>query len=71
MAATYEKYVELIISKGEAEITKNKGKITESYNSIAAFYANTDKIKAKEYFAKTLALDPANEYAIESLKKLK
>lgn len=71
MAATYEKYVELIIAKGEAEITKNKAKITEAYNSIAAFYANTDKVKAKEYFAKTLALDATNEYATESLKKLK
>lgn len=71
MAATYEKYVELIIAKGEAEITKNKAKITEAYNSIAAFYANTDKVKAKEYFAKTLALDPTNNYATESLKKLK
>lgn len=71
MAATYEKYVELIIAKGEAEITKNKAKITEAYNSIAAFYANTDKVKAKEYFAKTLALDQTNNYATESLKKLK
>jgi tetratricopeptide (TPR) repeat protein len=71
MATTYEKYVELIIAKGEAEITKNKAKITEAYNSIAAFYANSDKVKAKEYFAKTLALDPTNNYATESLKKLK
>ncbi len=38
---------------------------------MAAAYANTDKVKAKEYFAKTLALDPANEYALESLKILK
>ncbi len=70
MAATYEKYVEIVIGKGEAEVTKNKGKITESYNSIAAFYANTDKVKAKEYFAKTLALDPANEYALKSIETL-
>ena len=70
MAATYEKYVELIIAKGEAEINKNKAKITEAYNSIAAFYANTDKVKAKEYFAKTLALDATNEYALKSLETL-
>ena len=55
----------------EKDIQKIKPKLIESYNNIAAFYANTDKIKAKEYFAKTLALDPANEYALQSLKALK
>jgi hypothetical protein len=48
-----------------------KTKFIESYNAIAAAYANTDKTKAKEYFAKTLTLDPANEYALQSLKALK
>ncbi len=71
MAATYEKYLDIVVAKGDEEITKNKTKVTESYNSIAAFYANTDKVKAKEYFAKTLVLDSTNEYATESLKKLK
>ncbi len=71
MAVTYEKYLDLVVAKGDAEITKNKSKVTEAYNSIAAFYANTDKVKAKEYFAKTIAIDPANVYATESLKKLK
>ena len=71
MAVTYEKYLDLVVAKGDAEITKNKPKVTEAYNSIAAFYANTDKVKAKEYFAKTIAIDPANVYATESLKKLK
>ncbi|MFZ4106357.1 tetratricopeptide repeat protein [Flavobacterium sp.] len=71
MAVTYEKYLDLIVTKGDAEITKNKPKVTEAYNSIGAFYANTDKVKAKEYFARTIALDPTNVYATESLKKLK
>lgn len=53
------------------EINKLKPKVTEAYNSIAAFYANTDKAKAKDYFGKTLAIDPTNVYATESLKKLK
>jgi cytochrome c-type biogenesis protein CcmH/NrfG len=38
---------------------------------MAASFANTDKAKAKELFSKTLALDPANNYATESLKVLK
>ena len=71
MADTYQKYLDIVIAKGEEEITKNKPKVMEAYNSIAAFYANTNVAKAKEFFGKTLALDPANNYAIESLKKLK
>ncbi len=46
-------------------------KVIESYNTIAASYANTDKAKAIEYFNKTLTLDPTNNYATESLKLLK
>jgi cytochrome c-type biogenesis protein CcmH/NrfG len=38
---------------------------------MAAFNANSDKAKAKELFNKTLALDPTNSYATESLKLLK
>lgn len=71
MAVNYQKYVDMIIEKGDEEITRNKSKLTESYNSIAAFYANSDKVKAIEYFNKTLALDPANNYALTSLKSLK
>jgi hypothetical protein len=44
-----------------------KAKFIESYNNMAAFF-NTDKIKAIEYFNKTLAIDPANKYAVDSIK---
>ncbi|GEC77570.1 tetratricopeptide repeat protein [Flavobacterium aquatile] len=71
MAATYQQYLDFVLAKGEEEVTKNKAKVTESYNSIAAHYANTDKAKAKEFFNKTLALDPTNSYALDSLKLLK
>jgi tetratricopeptide (TPR) repeat protein len=71
MATNFQKYVDIVVAKGEEEITKNKAKVMESYNNIAAHYANTDKAKAKEYFNKTLALDPANTYALESLKIIK
>ena len=69
----YQSYIDVVTAKGEEEIAKPavKTKFIESYNAIAAAYANTDKAKAKEYFAKTLALDPANEYALQSLKALK
>lgn len=69
----YQEYIDIVTAKGEEELAKPavKTKFIESYNAIAAAYANTDKVKAKEYFAKTLALDATNEYAIQSLKTLK
>ncbi|WP_298221549.1 tetratricopeptide repeat protein [Flavobacterium sp.] len=67
----YEDYLRVVTEKGEEEVTKNKAKFIESYNNIAASYANSDKAKAREYFNKTLALDPTNPYATESLKTLK
>lgn len=70
MAVNYEKYIEIVIAKGDLEITKNIKNVTDSYNSIAAYYAinKKDNEKAKEYFAKTLALDPTNEYATSAMK---
>ncbi len=67
----YEDYLRVVTEKGEEEITKNKAKFIESYNNIAASYANSDIAKAREYFNKTLVLDPTNAYAAESLKSLK
>lgn len=71
MAANYQLYIDIVTAKGEAEVTKSKAKFIEAYNNMAAHYANTDKAKAKELFNKTLALDPTNSYATESLKLLK
>jgi predicted Zn-dependent protease len=69
----YQEYIDVVTAKGPEELAKPaiKTKFIESYNAIAAAYANTDRVKAKEYFAKTLELDPANEYATQSLKALK
>ena len=67
----YQEYIRVVTEKGTEEVEKNKAKFIEAYNNIAAVYANTDKAKAKEYFNKTLALDPANEYALSSIKSLK
>lgn len=71
MTKYYEEYLRVVTEKGPEEVAKNKAKFIESYNLIAASYANTDKAKAKEYFNKTLALDPANDYALKSLQALK
>ncbi|TBX70534.1 hypothetical protein EZL74_02345 [Flavobacterium silvisoli] len=71
MANNFQLYVDMVIAKGDAEVAKNKAKIIEAYNNMAAHYANSDKAKAKELFNKTLALDSTNSYATESLKLLK
>ena len=73
MVKNYEDYVAKTMELGAEEVAKDavKAKIIESYNNIAASYANTDKVKAIEYFNKTLALDAANPYANESIKILR
>lgn len=69
----YETYIAKISEKGPEELAKptTTKKIVESYNNIAASYANTDKVKAIEFLTKTLTIDPTNAYATESLAKLK
>ena len=70
-ATSYQTYVDKVSAKGADEITKNKNKIIEAYNQMGAFYSSSDKAKAKDLFNKTLALDPTNKDAMESLKVLK
>ena len=73
MTKNYEDYVAKVTTLGADEVAKPavKAKFIESYNNMAASFANTDKIKAIEYFNKTLAIDPANKYAVDSIKILK
>ncbi|GEM54661.1 hypothetical protein B0A58_11020 [Flavobacterium branchiophilum NBRC 15030 = ATCC 35035] len=71
MAKDYQSYLDLVSAKGTEEVTKQKTKVVEAYNHIGAFYANTDKAKAKEFFGKSIAIDPANTYANDSMKQLK
>lgn len=69
----YEEYIAVVTQKGAEELAKPAvvKKFIESYNGIGAAYANTNKVKAVEYFTKTLTLDPANAYATDSIKSLK
>lgn len=69
--ANYEAYIVKLTEKGELANASHKSKIIESYNNLAASYANKDKVKAVEYFNKTLSVDPMNEYATKSLATLK
>ena len=71
MAATYQKYLDVVTTKGPEDLAKNKTKVMESYNNMASHFANNDVPKAKELLNKTLELDPANQYALDALKILK
>lgn len=71
MSTYYQQYIDIVTAKGPEEVAKNKAKFIEAYNNIGAVYANTDKAKAIEFFNKSLALDPANQYALDSIKQLK
>lgn len=66
----YEKYVELVTVTKPEKAAASKGQLVEAYNYLGAIAASTDKEKAKEYFNKTLALDPQNALAIDNLKYL-
>src|SRR5690606_842381 len=66
----YEQYIDVVTNKGAAEVAANKTRFVEAYNNIGSNYANTDTVKAKEFFNKTLSIDPSNNFAIEAMKQL-
>lgn len=72
MIKYYQMYVDKVTEKGAEEMAKPavKAKLTEAYNTMAAGYVNFDKVKAREFFNKTLAIDPTNAYATQSLKAI-
>jgi len=63
-------YTELIEKKTDPLTAGEKSGLVEAYNNLGAFYIKTDQAKAKEYFNKTLALEPTNEYATSVIKTL-
>ncbi|TPD68200.1 tetratricopeptide repeat protein [Flavobacterium microcysteis] len=71
--AAYQKYIEVVHAKGEAELAKDnvKSGLIGAYSYIGSHYAISDKAKAKEYFEKALVLDPTSQYIKESLDVLK
>ena len=71
MVPFYEQYVELVTVKKPDQAVNSKAGLIEAYNNLGSYAALTDVAKAKEYFNKTLVLDPTNAYASQSVKALK
>ncbi len=66
----YEKFIELVTVTKPEKAASNTKNLIDSYNYLGAVASATDKEKAKEYFNKTLALDPTNALATDNLKFL-
>jgi predicted Zn-dependent protease len=73
MIKYYDLYVAKVVEKGPEEAAKpnTKKQLIESYNNLASGYYIKDKVKAKEYTVKALALDPADKRALELSNSLK
>ena len=71
MAVSYEEFTKVVTTKGPETVEKNKGKMVEAYNELARYYGKTDKVKAADFVAKALVLDPADSDALTLQKALK
>lgn len=66
----YEKFIEMVTAKPEL-VQPNASKLSEAYDYLGGYYYNTDKEKAKEYFSKSIEVNPTGTYAPARLKELK
>ncbi|WP_353182648.1 tetratricopeptide repeat protein [Parapedobacter lycopersici] len=67
----FEKYIEVVKEKGDAEVQKAKNNFIEIYNNLAAINAkNGEYQKARDYLTETLKLDPENAYAKQTMAYL-
>jgi tetratricopeptide (TPR) repeat protein len=70
----YLPYYQQYLDSAEAHVDKQtpavKKNMVEAYNSIAGFTSSSDKVKAKLYWDKALAIDPQNATALAGIKSL-
>lgn len=69
MVPHFEAFVQKVNEKPEL-VAPNAKKLAEAYDQLGAFYAGSDKAKAKEYFTKSVAANPAGTFAPAKLKEL-
>lgn len=69
-APFYEQLIQLVTVTKPELATASAKDLVEAYVYVGSFLAETDKVKAKEYLTKALAIDPQNSGAQERLKQL-
>ncbi len=70
MVPHFEAFVKKVtVDKPEMAAASAK-KLSEAYDQLGAFYMATDKAKAKDYFEKSIAANPADTFAPAKLKEM-
>ncbi len=70
MVPHFETFVQKVTVEKPELAAANARKLSEAYDQLGAFYAGTDKEKAKDYFTKSIAANPAGTFAPAKLKEL-
>ena len=70
MVPYFETFVQKVTVDKPELAAANAKKLAEAYDQLGAFYSATDKEKAKEYFTKSIAANPAGTFAPAKLKEL-
>jgi len=67
----YQQYLDSVEAHVDKQTPAVKKNMVEAYNQIAGFASyKEDKVKAKLFWDKSLAIDPANTTALEGIKSL-
>ena len=67
----YQQYLDSVEAHVDKQTPAVKKNMVEAYNQIAGFSSyKEDKVKAKLFWDKSLAIDPANTTALEGIKSL-
>ena len=70
MVPHFEAFVKKVTIDKPELAAANAKKLSEAYDQLGAYYSTTDKEKAKEYFTKSVAANPAGTFAPAKLKEL-
>jgi tetratricopeptide (TPR) repeat protein len=70
MVPHFEAFVQKVTVDKPELAAANAKKLAEAYDQLGAFYAATDKEKAKQFFTKSVAANPAGTFAPAKLKEL-
>ena len=70
MVPHFEAFIKKVTVDKPELAAANAKKLAEAYDQLGAYYAATDKEKAKDYFTKSLAANPAGTFAPAKLKEL-